>query len=58
MRNLLVAFLSFVAFSAIAQDEMATGKITNPRREPVSFATITVKEQRPQPLQMRMAPSG
>ncbi len=43
MRNLLVAFLSFVAFSAIAQDEMATGKITNPRGEPVSFATITVK---------------
>ncbi|HZZ75966.1 MAG TPA: carboxypeptidase-like regulatory domain-containing protein, partial [Puia sp.] len=43
MRNLLVAFLSFIAFSAVAQNDMATGKITNPRGEPVSFATITVK---------------
>jgi len=43
MRNLLVAILSLISFSVIAQDEMATGKITNPRGEPVSFATITVK---------------
>src|SRR5437588_791381 len=43
MRNLLIAILSVVSFSAIAQDQMATGKITNPRGEPVSFATITVK---------------
>jgi TonB-linked SusC/RagA family outer membrane protein len=43
MRNLLVAFLSLVSFSAIAQNDIVTGKITNPRGEPVSFATVTVK---------------
>jgi TonB-linked SusC/RagA family outer membrane protein len=43
MRNLLFMLLVFVSFSAYAQNEMASGKITNPTGEPVSFATVTVK---------------
>jgi TonB-linked SusC/RagA family outer membrane protein len=43
MRNLLFMLLVFVSFSAIAQNEVASGKITNPAGEPVSFATVTVK---------------
>ena len=43
MRNLLFMLLVFVSFSVSAQNEMASGKITNPRGEPVSFATVTVK---------------
>ncbi len=43
MRNLLFMLLVFISFSVSAQNEMASGKITNPRGEPVSFATITVK---------------
>jgi len=43
MRNLLFVLLSFVSFSVLAQNEIATGKITNPSGEPVSFATVTVK---------------
>jgi TonB-linked SusC/RagA family outer membrane protein len=43
MRNLLFVLLNLFSFSVFAQNEMASGKITNPRGEPVSFATITVK---------------
>ena len=43
MRNLLFLLLVFISFSVFAQNEMASGKITNPRGEPVSFATVTVK---------------
>ena len=43
MRNLLFMLLVFISFSAFAQNEMASGKITNPRGEAVSFATIAVK---------------
>ncbi len=43
MRNLLMLLMIFISSSVIAQNEMASGKITNPRGEPVSFATITVK---------------
>jgi TonB-linked SusC/RagA family outer membrane protein len=43
MRNLLFILLGFVSFSALAQNEIVSGRITNPRGEPVSFATITVK---------------
>ena len=43
MRNLLFMFLALMSFSVFGQNEMATGKITNPRGEPVSFATISVK---------------
>jgi len=43
MRNLLFVLLVFVSFSVFAQDEIATGRITNPTGEPVSFATIKVK---------------
>jgi TonB-linked SusC/RagA family outer membrane protein len=43
MRNLLFMLLVFVSFSVYAQNELVSGKITNPRGEPVSFATVTVK---------------
>src|SRR5580693_8055118 len=43
MRNLLFLLLIFVSFSVYAQNETASGKVTNPRGEPVSFATIKVK---------------
>ena len=43
MRNLLFVFLALISFSVFGQNEMATGRITNPRGEPVSFATISVK---------------
>src|SRR5271169_6234784 len=43
MRNLLFMLLVFVSFSVFAQNEMASGKITNPGGEPVSFATVTLK---------------
>jgi len=43
MRNLLFIVCLFIAVSAVAQDEMASGRVTNPKGEPVSFATITVK---------------
>src|SRR5450631_1362228 len=43
MRNLLIMFCVFISFSAWAQNEMASGKINNPRGEPVSFATVAVK---------------
>ena len=43
MRNLLFVFLSFISFSVFAQNELTSGRITNPRGEPVSFATVTVK---------------
>ncbi len=43
MRNLLIMFCVFISFSALAQNEMASGKISSPKGEPVSFATIAVK---------------
>jgi TonB-linked SusC/RagA family outer membrane protein len=43
MRNLLFMLLVFVSYSVSAQNDMASGKITNPKGEPVSFATVTVK---------------
>src|ERR1700722_5252727 len=43
MRNLLFLLLIFVSFSVYPQNEMASGKITNSRGEPLSFATITLK---------------
>ncbi len=43
MRNLLSMLLVFVSISVFAQNEIATGKITNPGGEPVSFATVSVK---------------
>ena len=55
MRNLLFLLLIFVSFSVYAQNEMASGKITNSRGEPVSFATIMVKGTKISVVQMRMA---
>ena len=43
MRNLLIMLCVFISFSALAQNEMASGKISNPKGEPVSFATVAVK---------------
>jgi TonB-linked SusC/RagA family outer membrane protein len=43
MRNLLFMLWVFFSVSALAQNETASGRITNPRGEPVSFATVTVK---------------
>ncbi len=44
MRNLLFILLVLFSFSGFAQTtDMATGKISNSRGEPVSFATIAVK---------------
>jgi TonB-linked SusC/RagA family outer membrane protein len=43
MRNLLFLLLVFVSLSVVAQNEMASGKVSNSRGEPVSFATVTVK---------------
>ena len=43
MRNLLFILLVLLSFSGLAQTEMASGKISNSRGEPVSFATIAVK---------------
>ena len=43
MRNLLFVLLSFISFSVFSQSELTSGRITNPRGEPVSFATVTVK---------------
>jgi len=43
MRNLLFLCCMLFSIYGFSQNEMASGKITNPRGEPVSFATITVK---------------
>ena len=43
MRNLLIMLCVFISFSALAQNEMASGKISNPKGEPVSFATVAVR---------------
>jgi TonB-linked SusC/RagA family outer membrane protein len=43
MRNLLIMLCVIISFSALAQNEMASGKISNPKGEPVSFATVAVK---------------
>jgi hypothetical protein len=49
MKNLLLMLCLFISFSAIAQNEMASGKISNPKGEPVSFATVAVKGTRVRP---------
>ena len=44
MRSLiLLIFLAYVAISANAQPAVITGKVTNARGEPVSYATVTLR---------------
>src|SRR5262249_32499622 len=43
MRTLFILLSFFVACCAIAQTQAVTGRITNNKGEPVSFATVKVK---------------
>ena len=43
MRNFLTLFLLFIGTFALAQAPLISGRITNAKGEPVSFATIKVK---------------
>ncbi|HTQ65383.1 MAG TPA: SusC/RagA family TonB-linked outer membrane protein [Puia sp.] len=43
MRKLLILLSFFVACCAIAQAQTVTGRITNSKGEPVSFATVKIK---------------
>jgi TonB-linked SusC/RagA family outer membrane protein len=46
MRNLLFMLLVFISCSVYAQNSVVAGKISNPRGEPLSFATVNVKGTR------------
>ncbi|MFI5156605.1 MAG: SusC/RagA family TonB-linked outer membrane protein, partial [Chitinophagales bacterium] len=43
MRNLSIFLLLIFGFAATAQSQMVSGRITNAKGEPVSFATVKVK---------------
>lgn len=46
MRTLLILLSFTVVFCATAQAQTVTGRVTNPKGEPVSFATVRVKNSK------------